>query len=522
MLKTTCVILALLVIAVSVVECVFSLSPLEQFTALCKWQTPEEISGDKTVLRLGLASWQLDEFPWEETIAAYEQRHPDVKVKMSIFEGPPNTLLLFWADQHTSYDLVVSYSDAELHPFMDYQWNSPDPAKRGLLVNIRDYLSDEQKKIYNDTMPAMLAGCSKCDRCPMCGKAVADFSIARPFRGYTVPFCSAGHLADWDKIKDQPSAESDDPQMARFSAVMNVYEVPWMGEVLALNYNKRFFQERGVEKPPATWDEVEALCTRLKGMEYQGVKVAPLAFNWSSTAFFVQNCYIPLLASYKGGRGITDDKGRLDVSCPEALRVFETLKRWQQAGFISNNCYVDGTIEQDLRVMRAAMYPHWQSRGLWALKDHGPDIIGIAPSPGSTTDKAGSLVCTYGCIIPKCSPNIKAAIDFSYEAFGSDALGFQTHVANGFDITVNGKTEHKGGGKMPVLRAIYRQKLAPGINELEPALASGYTYPDAANFTEVSLIIVAEFQKYVSGATPTAQEALAKAQKRIDQEVYSN
>jgi multiple sugar transport system substrate-binding protein len=409
----------------------------------------------------------MDEFPWEETIAQYERAHGGkVKVRLTVLpEGTMNSMLLFWAKSaYTEYDVIVAWADEEIHPFIDYNWNTDDPARRSLIINVRDHLSPQQLDSF---MPALLGGCSRKD--PATGK-------------------------------------------------VNSYELPWMGEVLALNYNKVFFRQRGIDQPPQTWDQVEEVCKRLGGLEHKGVKVAPLAMNFAQTVFFAQNCYVPLLAAYKKGKGITDAAGRLDVSSPEAVEVFQTLKRWHQAGYISPNCMVNESVEQDLRVMRTAMYPHWQSRGLWAVKDHGPEVIGIAPTPGAA--QAGSLVCTYGCIIPKCSPVIRQAVDFCYEAFCTDTYGFQTAVANGFTDKVTAKI--KGGGKMPATREMYQRKdLLPGIVELEPALRQGYAYPDPVNWGQVAEILVVEFQKYLVGQTPSAEEALAAARRRIADEVYA-
>lgn len=455
MLRWVCIILAVLIVAAGVVEYVWRLTPLEQILSAVRREAPKgAVLGGKHVVRLGIASWQMDEFPWEETIRKFEVAH-DNKIKIhrsALPEGTFNSMLLFWASGHTEYDVIVAWADEEIHPFINYNWNTDDPARRSLIINVRDYLTPEQLDSF---VPALFGGSSRKD--PQTGK-------------------------------------------------VNLYELPWMGEVLALNYNKQFFKDRGIEEIPRTWQEVEQACKKLAGLEHEGVKVAPLAMNFSQTIFFGQNCYIPMLAAFKEGRGVADEKGRLDVSSPEAVRVFETLKRWYKAGYITPNCMVNEAVEQDLRVMRAAMYPHWQSRGLWAVEDHGPETIGIAPTPGA--ERAGSLVSTYGCIIPKCSPAIRQAVDFCYEAFCTDTYGFQTAVA--------------ASGKMPATKRTYaRDDLPPGIAELGRSLGRGYSYPDQVNWTQSADILVVEFQRYLTGDAKTAAGALANAERRIAEEVYA-
>ncbi len=467
MLRWLTLLAVLLIALVSAIELVTDRTPLEQASLVLGHRAGAN-SNQKaaTVIRVGIASWQMDEFPWEATMRRYEQAHPNVRVEHSIIpEGSLNSILLLWALQgKTRYDVVVAWANEEIHPFIDYNWNTSDPARRSLIINARDYLTPNQLDAF---APAFFGGCSR---------------------------------------KDPRSGE------------MNIYEMPWMGEVLALNYNKVFFKKCGIGRPPQTWEEVEEACRKLKGLTHGGAAVAPMAMVFAQNTFFAQNCYLPLLASYKNGRGVEDERGRMDVSSPEGVEVFKTLKRWHQAGYISPNCMVVESIEQDLRVMRAAMYPHWQSRGLWAVKDHGDSVIGIAPSPGAQS--AGSLVCTYGCIIPKCSPVIRQGVDFCYETFCTDTYGFQTAVANGWPDPGRPGTL-KGGGKMPVMREMYRRTDLPaGIVELGKSLDKGYSLPDPVNWGQCSEILAVEFQKYLSGTTPTAEQALDSARQRISSEVY--
>lgn len=456
MLRRICLILVGLIVVVSLLELVWEITPLEQLMALFsgKVRPGRGSAGGATLIRLGIASWQMDEFPWQSTLRKYEQAHGG-KIRIhasSLPEGSFNSMQAFWRFGHTSYDVVVAWADEEIHPFINYKWNSRDPSQRSLIINVRDYLTAEQLDSF---VPALFGGSSRKD----------------PDTGRT-----------------------------------NLYELPWMGEVLALNYNRKFFRARGIEQIPSSWQEVERACEKLKGLEHEGVKVAPLAMNFSQTVFFGQNCYIPMLAAFRKGRGVADEKGRLDVSSPEAVRVFETLKRWYSAGYISRNAMVNDAVEHDLRAQRAAMFAHWQSRGLAAVRDHGPEAIGIAPTPGAK--QSGTLVSTYGCIIPKCSPVIREAVEFCYEAFCTDTYGFQTAVAK--------------SGKMPATRETYERKdLPPGIGELGRSLHRGYSFPDQVNWTQCADILVVEFQRYLVGDVATADEALANVRRRFAEEVYA-
>lgn len=465
MLKWASIILLAAIILISVLEFTTSKTPLEQLTAARSGGA----SGDKTVIRLGIAGWQLEEFPWQQAVEGYQRAHPQVQVQTSLLAGTVNNLLLFWQRGHTEFDVVVSWADFEITPFIEYNQSSPDVGDRSLIVDMTDYLPPE--KLREDFMNALFAGSSRTD------KATGRWSL---------------------------------------------YELPWMGEVLALNYNRMFFAQRNVPVPK-TWEELEQACQALKGLRYttgsgNTFEVAPITMNF--TTFFAQNCYIPLLASYKQGAGICDEKGRLDVSSPQAAQVLTTLKRWYDAGYLSRNSLDINSCEQDLRVLHSAMYTHWQSRGLWAVKDNGRQVIGIAPTPGFQEPGVGSLVCSYGAIVPKCSPVKKAAVDFAYETFCTDKHGFQRAVAAGFEDPIT--HTHKGGGKMPALREIYKDgsNLDPEIQALRPAMEQGYTYPDPNNWNQVSIILSAEFQKLLSNKHPSADACLAAVRARLAEEVY--
>lgn len=475
MLKRLTLLCCALVAVSSLIEYVRGLTPLEQILRLIGRQADNRTE-HRTVIRLAVASWQATDIPWQDTIRRYEAEHPAIKVELSSLpDGAFNSILLSWSLGRTDYDAVMAFADQEIHPFITYHASAHDPAQRGLIVNVRDYLTAEQIAGFE---PALL-GCS---------------SRTDPGTG-----------------------------------AIRTYALPWMGEVLALNYNKQFFAERGVTVP-RTWNDVERACEQLKGLTFNGQPVAPLIMDFSQSFFFAQNCYIPLLCSFKAKAGGTlspsrswamDERGRLDVSSSEAVTVFETLKRWYDAGYITPNAFVKESISYDLQVGRGAMYPHWQSRGFWAMKTLGPETIGIAASPGS--QDVGALMCTYGAVIPKASPVIGETVAFCYEAFCTDRYGFQSAIARGTpDPRYPADARRtRGGGPLPVARDLYDHGLLPpGMAELGKGLRNGYSYPDPANWNQCSVMVAVEFEKYLAGEHRTAREALAAIQKRFDEEVY--
>ena len=466
MLRWSCIIAVIVIAVLCAIELLYEVSPLELITG--------ESESSENVIRIGVAAWQMLEFPWEEAIRRYEEEIPDgLRFSISILlEDSFNTLLLSWRRGYTDYDCVVAFADEEIHPFIRYNEDAADPKDRSLLLNVRDYLSAEQ---IDQIVPACWPGNSK---------------LAYP---------------------DKPDS-------------LMSYEIPWMGEVMCLNYNRKFFSKVGLDpdKPPTTWDEVEAACRKLKGLKNKNkdgeeFDVAPLGMYFAQRQkWFIQNCYLGLLAE-KLGR-VLDDEGRVELNGPEPAEVLRTLKRWYKEGYITDISFSGQAIEQALVVERTAMYCHWQSRGLWAVAELGEDIIGIAPTPGAK--RAGSLMSTYGCIFPNSLKNKKKIVQACYEVFCTDKYGFQSGVSKGFIR----KGKKVGGGKMPAAKSIYDDpELPAGIANLRSGLDSGYAMPDPANMRQCTGIFVVEFQKYVR-ETPkrTAEETLEIVRKRFVEEVYAS
>lgn len=101
--------------------------------------------GDKKVIRIGIAGWQKGELPWDRVISEYERKH-NVKIELSMVpSGSETSLLFYWSNDLTPFDVVCSLADEEIHPYI----------RKGLLIDFRKYLSREQ---LDKLVPATLAG----------------------------------------------------------------------------------------------------------------------------------------------------------------------------------------------------------------------------------------------------------------------------------------------------------------------------------------------------------------------------
>jgi ABC-type glycerol-3-phosphate transport system substrate-binding protein len=424
--------------------------------------------GGKTKVRVLVASWQYSEFQTpdgdlERVVTAFEERHPDIDIDLRIMpEGNEITLMLPWQAGTTPFDLLLLINNETISR----------NTEGGFLTPLEEHLAPELAAgLIDEFVPGYLESCALVD--PRTGKE---------------------HL----------------------------YGLPFMGEIHALNYRRDMLAEMGLSEDvlPETWGNFEELARELRDPE---AKQYGMAVDFSNN-FFAQNAYVPLLRTLAGTS--EDERGRLDVSSPEAAQAFRILKRWYTEGLMPAGSMTPHQAADDFRAEIAVMLPNWQSRGFWAMRDmeHGEKHIGIAPCPGST--EVGSLLAHYIGVIPKTSPVPREAARFLVEAVCFD---LQSGIGK--------------AGKMPTIKYIYDRETAsldadsgglvpPEIRELRdlvdtsyrvpqwmlslrPTLDKGYVVPDPLTWNRARDILAIEFQKYLTEDIP-AEEALARAERQID------
>lgn len=427
--------------------------------------TPRQ--GGVTTVRVMVDSWQYSEFmtpdkDLERAIRAFEQRHPEIKVDLRIMpEANEITLMLPWRANNTPFDLLLTTNNETITRY----------AEGGFLEPLEGILEPELAAgLLREFLPGYLQNC---------------------------------------RLKDPQTGKE------------HLYGLPWLGEIMALNYRRDMLRENGLTDAdvPETYEELEAIARKLRdpAKKQYGVTLD------LSPGFFSQNAYVPVLRSLRGS--VVDDKGRLDVSSPEAAKTFEMLKRWYTQGLMPKGALTPYQSADDFRAKIAVFFPNWQSRGFWAIREmkDGEKHIGIGPAPGSKT--AGALVAHYIGVIPKASPVAKEAARVLLEAFCYD---LQPGVAKaGKMIVINepyARQMYLDRFTAPVPPSIARlrslvdptYRLPEWMLALRPTVDKGYCIPDPLTWQRVADIVGVEFQKYLNEDTP-ATEALAGAKRQIDQ-----
>ena len=422
--------------------------------------------GGVTRVRVMVDSWQYSEFmspdkDLERCIRAFEKRHPEIKVDLRIMpEANEITLMLPWRAKMTPFDLLLTTNNETVTRY----------AEGGFLEPLEGWLKPELNAgLIKEFLPGYLQYC---------------------------------------RLRDPKTGEE------------HLYGLPWLGEIMALNYRKDVLAEEGfTEKDvPETYEQLEQIARKLRS---PAKKQFGVTFDFSPN-FFAQNAYIPMLRALRGT--VTDGKGRLDVSTPEARKTFETLKRWYTEGLMPKGALTPYQSADDFRAKIAVFFPNWQSRGFWAIREmkDGEKHIGIGPSPGSK--EVGALVAHYIGVVPKASPVAKEAARVLLEAFCYD---LQPGVGKtGKMIVINYPYARQLPGYRPPsvpkdiasLRSLVdpKYRLPEWMLALRPTVDKGYCIPDPLTWQRVSDIVGIEFQKYLNEDI-TAGEALGRAKRQMEE-----
>jgi ABC-type glycerol-3-phosphate transport system substrate-binding protein len=435
------------------------------FAAERRLNTYQPRRGGITTVRVMVDSWQYSEFmspdeDLERVMRAFEKRHPQIKIDLRIMpEANEITLMLPWRANNTPFDLLLTTNNETITRY----------AEGGFLEPLEELLKPElEAGLLNEFLPGYLQNC---------------------------------------RLEDPRTGQE------------HLYGLPWLGEIMALNYRRDVLRENGVSdtEVPETYEQLEALARKLRdpAKKQYGVTLD------LSPGFFSQNAYVPVLRSMRGS--VVDAKGRLDVSSPEAAKTFEMLKRWYTQGLMPKGALTPYQSADDFRAKIAVFFPNWQSRGFWAIREmkDGEKHIGIGPAPGSK--QVGALVAHYIGVIPKASPVGKEAARVLLEAFCFD---LQPGVGKAGKMLVIGypyarqRPDYQPDRVSPEiasLRALVEPtyRVPAWMLSLRPTVDKGYCIPDPLTWQRVADIVGIEFQKYLAEDI-SAEDALARAKRQID------
>ena len=288
-----------------------------------------------------------------------------------------------------------------------------------------------------------------------------------------------------------------------------VYGIPNEINVYALNYNKRLFEEAGIDGPPATWDELRDAAAKLTdaGAGRQGFG---LINSWAAG---VVHPFASLLVS-NGGQLVADGKPALDS--PQAGEVFALYEEMVKNGWSvpemgtadanTTGPFLDNFVSGNTGMIIMANW--WESALKAGMGDAFADI-GTAPIPvGPSGEAPSSISYTWLTVVNAAAPEAEqqAAWDFlawlNGEGSGENGASAMSDILNSMGILPSRTSDvaaHEG--------ELGREFLSGYVSVIENAKAFPVVL-GGQEFTE-SLQQTLEALEY---GQVTAQEAQANAQ----------
>lgn len=278
------------------------------------------------------------------------------------------------------------------------------------------------------------------------------------------------------------------------------YMVPYYVSKTLLFWNKTRFKEAGLDKPPASFDEIIAAADKIKGGEKTGLLT--LNFDW---------LYWPLM-QMNGIDLLSADLKNPTFNTPKAAEVLTKLAAATKSGAINPISWTGRWVEPNEAFATGNVgMLHAHAPAYFWIKGKGPwingDTLGAAHVPGNWATPN-----SHGLGISKGSKNPDLAWEFVKYLTGND-------VGAKFAATASVLTGNKAVDKVQLDRAQASDPLAFSV------LKTQFEHTDKmcgnwrlGNDSRVKDGFWPEFQNAVLGRKD-AKTALADAERRVSREL---
>ncbi|MEV7426762.1 MULTISPECIES: ABC transporter substrate-binding protein [unclassified Streptomyces] len=203
-------------------------------------------------------------------------------------------------------------------------------------------------------------------------------------------FTDAKHVVDINQAADITSYVKDmkgygDIQQSLrdvYTVDGKVYGVPRTNYSMGLLYNKKLFQQAGLDpdRPPATWEEVRAAAKKIAGLGRGYVGYADYSAQNQGGWHFTAEMYS------QGGDIVTEDGKKASVDSPEGRAVLQNLEdmRWSDDSMGSKQLLILNDVQQMMGAGKLGMYLSAPDNVPILVKEKGGSYedLGLAPMPG--------------------------------------------------------------------------------------------------------------------------------------------
>ncbi|PLR82123.1 ABC transporter substrate-binding protein [Bacillus canaveralius] len=231
-----------------------------------------------------------------------------------------------------------------------------------------------------------------------------------------------GQVEDISKYLDDSFKNQFYPHLWETVVYENkTYAVPFNTDTRMLFYNKKTFQEAGLDpnKPPQTWAELEEYAIKLdkkNGETYERIGFYPLWDNPNASAWMM---------NADNGTGYIED-GELKINTPKKVEALEWLLKWQdRIGAKNVQAFKAEFGSEQSNPFIAEKVAMWTDVGTFytQIRDYGQHLdFGVAPIP-SFTEGSGHWSEGGGFVaeVPKGSDSPEEAVEFIKYLTGPEA-----------------------------------------------------------------------------------------------------
>lgn len=191
-----------------------------------------------------------------------------------------------------------------------------------------------------------------------------------------------------DTAQDFPSLVANDTVGGRLIAL------PYHADTGLLFYRNDLLRAYGYQAPPATWDELEKMATRIQNGERSKGHRDFWGFVWQGAPSEALTCNALEWQASEGGGRIIEPDGRVSVNNPDAARSWQRAARW--VGSISPPGVVAYREWDTLNIWRsgnAAFMRNWPTSYLTS-QSNGSSVRGkvaVSLLPGGRAGRTGTL-----------------------------------------------------------------------------------------------------------------------------------
>jgi multiple sugar transport system substrate-binding protein len=286
----------------------------------------------------------------------------------------------------------------------------------------------------------------------------------------------------------------------------NLYGLPFVVDNRALFYNKELFREAGLdpERPPQTWDELEAAAIKLT--KWEGGKLTRAGFALNDVGLF--NTWI----LQAGGDMLTEDLQNTAFNSPAGLAVLQYWDKLLNKSKVYAVGFASNLAEGEDPFVTGKIAIKWD--GPWAistLERYAETLdYGVAPLPAGPGGHRGARMGGFGMAIAKGAKNADQ---------GWELVKYLTADKE------NNRNIARATGNIPANRQAAQYddfQKDPHFRGIVENMEFAKIRPPVPGYSQIEGdATIPNFQLFMSGQM-TAQEALADAQIKGDKILREN